>query len=341
MKKRLKVGVLFDFPAPIPADEDFAAHLDAADWHPIQAVLDALAELGHDSFLLPIHDSVLPLVQALAEQQPDVVFNLADAFRNDRQHEADLAGLLALCGVPYTGCPAQALTLCRIKSFAKRILVPLGIQLPQALVFPLGQLNRPLSSLRFPVIVKPLSEEGSEGITPKSFCSNEEQVLKQVRFLHEKHECDAYVEEYIEGREIYASVLGNNRLSVLPLREMVFKKVPEDQPRFATFQAKWDEAFRKENGIKNVFPSDLDDSLVREIEQVSRQAYRTLGLRGCGRLDMRVTAKHEVFVIEVNPNPNLAPDDEVAQSAQKAGISYPQLIQKMLSLALREAEEAA
>lgn len=339
MKRRLDVGLLFDFPVPLPADGDFAAHLEADDWHPIQAVLDALKELGHEPLPLPIHDSILPLVQALDEKKPDVVFNLADAFRNDRRHEADLAGLLALSGVPYTGCPPQALSICRIKSFAKRILVPLGIQLPQALVYPVGVLNRPLTGLRFPVIVKPLSEEGSEGITKNSFCTDEEQCLRQVRFLHEKHGCDAYVEEYIEGREIYASVLGNMRLSVLPLREMVFKKMPEHQPRFATFQAKWDEGFRKEMGIKNVFPSDLDEALVREIEQVSRQAYRALGLRGCGRLDMRVTDKHEVFVLEVNPNPNLAPDDEVAQSALKAGLSYPQLIQKLLSLALREAEE--
>jgi D-alanine-D-alanine ligase len=184
-------------------------------------------------------------------------------------------------------------------------------------------------------------EEGSEGISQDSFCENEEAVLRQVRHLHGKYECDAYVEEYIEGREIYASVLGNNRLTVLPLREMVFKKMPENAPRFATFQAKWDEAFRKEMGIKSVFPGKLDEFLVREIEQVSRQAYRSLGLRGCGRLDMRVTPNNEVFVLEVNPNPNLAPDDEVAQSALKAGLSYPLLIQKLLSLALREAEESA
>lgn len=341
MKKRLAVGVLFDFPVPVPADGDFAAHIEKDDWTPIQCVLDALAELGHEVQLLPVHDNVAPLVKALDERKPDVVFNLADSFRDDRRHEADLAGLLALCGVPYTGCPPQALAICRMKSWSQRVLLPLGISLPQALVYPVGTLNRPLNALRFPLIVKPLSEEGSEGITRNSFCETEEQVLRQVKHLHEKLECDAYVEEYIEGREIYATVLGNSRLSVLPLREMVFKKMPEDQPRFATFQAKWDESFRKEMGIKSVFPSDLSEALVREIEQVSRQVYRCLGLRGCGRLDMRITDKGEVFVLEVNPNPNLAIDDEVAQSALKAGFSYPQLIQKLLSLALREAEEMA
>jgi D-alanine-D-alanine ligase len=341
MKKHMSVGVLFDYPLPLPEDGDYAKQLDPDDWRPVQAVLDALKELGHEAKLLAFHDSIAPVVAQLHEQRPDVVFNLADAFRNDRLHEANLAGLLALCGVPYTGCPAEALTVCRVKSFAKRILVPLGIKLPQALVYPLGVGNRPLESLRFPVIVKPLSEEGSEGINKNSVCNDEARCLEQVRYLHGKLECDAYVEEYIEGREIYASVLGNQRLSVLPLREMVFKNVPEDKPRFASFQAKWDPAFREKWGIKNVFPKDLDDALVREIEQVSRQAYRTLGLRGCGRLDLRVTDKNEVYVIEVNPNPNLAPDDEVAQSALKAGLSYPQLIHKLLSLALREAEEAA
>lgn len=341
MKKHLRVGVLFDYPLPLPDDGDYAKHLEADDWGPVQAVVDTLKELGHEPSLLAFHDSIAPLVAALHADKPDVVFNLADAFRNDRRHEADIAGLLALCQVPYTGCPADAITLCRIKSFAKRILVPLGIKLPQALVYPLGAVNRPLDSLRFPVIVKPLSEEGSEGISTKSVCADEARCLEQVRRLHAEMECDAYVEEYIEGREIYASVLGNQRLSVLPLREMVFKNVPEDKPRFASYQAKWDPAFREKWGIKNTFPNHLDDSVVREIEQVSRQAYRTLGLRGCGRLDLRVSDKNEVFVIEVNPNPNLSPDDEVAQSALKAGMSYAQLLQKLLSLALREAEELA
>lgn len=341
MKKHLRVGVLFDYPLPLPADGDYGARLEPDDWRPVQAVIDALKELGHEPLPLAFHDSVAPLVARLHEDRPDVVFNLADAFLDDRRHEAAIAGLLALCQVPYTGCPADALTVCRVKSFAKRILVPLGIKLPQALVYPLGVGNRPLATLRFPVIVKPLSEEGSEGIHKNSVCQDEARCLEQVRQLHGKLECDAYVEEYIEGREIYASVLGNQRLSVLPLREMVFKNVPEDKPRFASYQAKWDPAFREKWGIKNVFPKDLDEALVREIEQVSRQAYRTLGLRGCGRLDLRVTDKGEVYVIEVNPNPNLAPDDEVAQSALKAGLSYPQLIQKLLSLGLREAEEAA
>lgn len=338
MKKRMNVCVLFDYHTTPPADGDFAKRLGEADWLPVKAVMDALTELGHEVKPFPLYDQILPLVELLAKEPPDLVFNLADAFRNSRHLEAAVVGLLELSGVPYTGCPSQALGICHTKSFAQRILVPLGIRLPAALVFPVGITQRPLASLRFPVIVKPLSEEGSEGISQKAFCESEEKCLERVRFLHETLGVDAYVEEYIEGREIYAGVIGNQRLSLLPLREMVFQKFAEGQPKFATYKAKWDDAFREKWGIKSVFAKDLDDAVLREIEQVSREVYRSLGLRGCGRIDMRVTPKGEVFVIEVNPNPNLAPDDELAQAAQKAGLSYTQLIYKMMSLGLKETD---
>ena len=338
MKKRLAVCVLFDYHTTPPADGDYAKRLDPADWLPVKAVMETLTELGHEVKPLAIYDTILPLVELLHKEPPDLVFNLADSFKNDRHFEANLAGLLELSGVPFTGCPAQALSLCHTKSFAQSLLIPLGIRLPKALVFPIGVTQRPLNTLRFPVIVKPLSEEGSEGISQSSFAENEDKCLERVRFLHENMGAAAYVEEYIEGREIYAGIIGNTRLTVLPLREMVFQKVPDDQPKFATFKAKWDDAFREKWGIKNIFAKDLPDPVLREIDVVSRTVYRSLGLRGCGRLDMRVTKEGEVFVLEVNPNPNLAPDDEIAMAAQKAGMSYPQLIQKMLSLALKEAE---
>lgn len=338
MKKRLNVLVLFDLPTPPPADGNYAAQLNDDDWSRVKAILKALEELGHEGKPMGIFDDVLPLVTSLKNEPPDVVFNLVDSFCNDRRHEADLAGLLELLRIPYTGCPPQALSICRIKSFAKRILIPLGIRLPKALVFPVGVTNRPLSKLRYPLFVKPLTEEGSEGISQASFVETEEQCLARVRFLHENLNADAYVEEYIEGREIYASVIGNSRLTVLPFRELVFEGVPEGQPKIATFKAKWDEAFRSRWGIKNTFARPLPDAVSTEIDYVARTAYRSLGLRGCGRLDMRVTAAGEVFVLEVNSNPNLAPDDEIARSAAKAGMDYPQLIQKLLALALAEKE---
>lgn len=338
MKKCLNVCVLFDYHSSIPADGDFAKRLDEQDWLPIKSVIATLRELGHEVRPFAIYDDILPLVELLRKEPPDLVFNMCDSFKNSRRYEADIAGLLELSGVPFTGCPPQALSVCHTKSFAKRILVPLGIELPKALVFPVGVMSRPLSTLRFPVIVKPLSEEGSEGISQNSFAETEEKCLERVRFLHENLGADAFVEEYIAGREIYAGILGNTRLTVLPLREMVFQKFSEDQPKFATFKAKWDDAFREKWGIKNVFAKDLPDAVLREIDQVSRTVYHSLGLRGCGRIDMRVTDKGEVFVLEVNPNPNLSPDDEIAKAAQKAGLSYPQLIHKMLALGLKEAE---
>jgi D-alanine-D-alanine ligase len=338
MKKHLKVCVLFDYHTTPPADGDYGKRLGESDWLPVKAVLDALQELGHSVTPFPIYDQVLPLVELLAKDPPDLVFNLADSYRNKRDFEAALAGLLELSGVPYTGCPLQALDVCHTKSIAKRMLLPMGINQPHAVVFPAGGAAPALAGLKFPVIVKPLSEEGSEGISGASFCEDEAGCLERVKFLHESLGADAYVEEYIEGREIYAGVLGNQRLTVLPLREMVFEKFPDDRPKFATYKAKWDDAFREKWGIKNVPVTGLDEAVQREIERVSKTVFRSLGLRGCGRIDLRVTDKGEVFVIEVNPNPNLAPDDEIAESARQAELSYPQLIQKLVSLGLKEAD---
>jgi D-alanine-D-alanine ligase len=154
-----------------------------------------------------------------------------------------------------------------------------------------------------------------------------------VAFIHEKFKQDAIVEEYIHGRELYVSVLGNDRLQVFPIREMLFQEVPPDEPRFASFKAKWDEEYRKRWGIRNCFARDLDPALVKKIERICKRIYRLLGLTGYARIDLRLTDAGEIVFIEANPNPFLAADEDFAQSAAKAGLAYPQLIEKILALA--------
>ena len=331
--KKLKVLVLFDYPME-PPDEDYAAHIPTDDWKTEKAVFSALKKLGHEAKPFPIFNRISPLVAELRRHPPDILVNLADSFNNRREHDADLAGLFELCGVHYTGCPPVALTMCRNKAFAKRILAPHRIKVPRSLIFPRGKKGPSLKNFRFPAFVKPLGQEGSDGISRDSFCPDEAHCLDRVKFLHESLKTDAMVDEYIEGREIYAGVLGNDRLTTLPLREMVFTKEPEKKPHFATFKSKWDEEYRKKWGIKNRFPTDLSENLVQKINRISRKAYRALGLSGYGRLDIRLTPENDVYVIEVNPNPSLAPDDEIALAAQKAGLDYAALIQKLLSLGM-------
>ena len=331
MKRPLKVLVIFDFPNPLPDDSDYAEILALNDSLCERNVVDALRELGHEVRLLGIHDQIDPLVAEIRAHPPDVVFNLAEAFAHDREHEANIVGLLEMLGVPYTGCRPASLTICRHKAFTQRILTPHRIRVPRSVLFLRGRKNRGLRPLKFPVFVKPLGLEGSDGIAQRSFVETPEACLERVRFLHESLQTDALVEEFVEGRECYSGVLGVDRLRVLPLREMVFTKFPEERPKFATSKAKWDESFRKRWGIENTFATDLPEGLEQRIARLTRTVFRALQLEGCARVDLRITPQNEVYVIEVNPNPGLAKDDEIAEAAAKIGISYPQLIGQILN----------
>ena len=172
------------------------------------------------------------------------------------------------------------------------------------------------------------------GISQGSFVETDEAFEERVCFIHERLNQEALAEEYIDGRELYVSILGNDRLRLLPYREVIFTEVPDDQPKFATFKAKWDDAYRERWGIRNVFAEPLPDGTHQRVANICRAVYRALRIRGYGRIDLRVTADGDVVILEANPNPNLDRDDEFAQSAMKAGLSYPRMIQRILTLAM-------
>jgi D-alanine-D-alanine ligase len=177
--------------------------------------------------------------------------------------------------------------------------------------------------------VKPVKEEASYGISQASFVESDEQFKERVAFIHEKHDADVIAEEYIEGRELYASLMGNRRPTVFPIRELIFREVPPGEPKIATYRAKWDEEYRKRWGLHNQF-AELEPALVAHIEQTCRRIYSLLTIEGYARIDLRLTANNEVYFIEANPNPILAADEDFAQSAGKAGLSYPQLIDRII-----------
>src|SRR5262249_50368587 len=196
--------------------------------------------------------------------------------------------------------------------------------------------QQPLRRLRrfvYPAFVKPAGEESSDGISQASFARDEAEALERVRFLHDKLHCDALIEEYIEGRELYAAVLGGRQLTVFPAREIFFEQVPEDAPKFATFKAKWDDAYRKKWGIKNAAAGPLPEGVDKKLAYLARKVYRLLKIRGPGRLDVRLTPAGELVVLDANPNPSLAQEDDFAQAALAAGIEYDVLIQRILDAA--------
>ena len=202
--------------------------------------------------------------------------------------------------------------------------------MPNFVIIPRGQRIARPRQLKFPLLVKPVKEEASYGIAQASFVETDEQFQERVAFIHEKHDGDVIAEEYIEGRELYVSLMGNQRLTVFPIRELVFREVPPDEPKIATYRAKWDEEYRKRWGLQNQFAEDLAPALVEQIEQMCKRIYRLLTIDGYARMDLRLTAANEVFFIEANPNPILAEDEDFALSAGKAGVPYPQLIDRII-----------
>lgn len=335
MKKKPKILALFDVAEPVGVDHDLNEELQRKEWKTEADVVEALKTLGYPYELLAIHDNTDLIRQKLQSYQPDVVFNLVEQFKNNTAFEQNITSFLELQGVPFTGCGSTGMVLCKNKGISKKILSYHRIRVPEFTVLPPGRpIIRP-RWLSFPIFIKPLREESSTGIAQASFVENDDQFKQRVAFIHEKFNQEAIAEEFIDGRELYVSILGHHRLLVFPIRELIFKEVPADAPKFVSAAAKWNEEYRKRWGIQSEFATGLENGLAQKIERTCKRIYRLLAIDGYARLDLRLTAKNELVFIEANPNPAIAVDEDFAQSAQKADLSYPQLIERIIQSALR------
>jgi len=331
----VKVLVLFDLARAPAAGETFSPEIlqKEEDKQTEADVLACLQRLGHEVETLAVFSDVACIIDKLKTFAPDVVFNLTESFHSNRAHEPNIPALLELMKVRYTGARPDGLILCKDKALAKKVLAYHRVRVPH---FVISTESRPLKRLRrfvFPAFVKPVSEESSDGISRASFARSEEEALERARFIQEKFHCDALIEEYIEGRELYLSVMGNRKLAVFPPREIFFDQVPDDEPKFATYKAKWNDAYRKKWGIQNGPARELPPGLEEKLARLARKVYRVLKIQGFGRIDVRLTAAAEIVTIEANPNPSLARQDDFAQAAAAAGIDYDTLIQKILDSA--------
>jgi len=331
----MKVLALFDLPRPVHPDEAFTVEsLREKEDRPTEAdVISCLRSLGHEVDTLPVFDNVLCVVEKIRAFAPDVVFNLCESFFNERSNEPNVPALLELLKVPYTGASPEALLLCKDKALAKTILVYHHVRVPR---FVVSHKRNPLRCLRrfhFPAFVKPLGEESSDGIAKASFTRDAGESIERAHFIHERLGSDVMIEEYIEGREIYVSVVGKRKLTVFPPRELFFGRMPETEPRFATYKAKWDDAYRANWGIHNGPAAELPPGADKKIEEVARRVYTLLKIQGLGRVDLRLTPSGEVVFIEANPNPSLAREDDFAQSAAAGGVAYEVLVQRLIDSA--------
>ena len=236
--------------------------------------------------------------------------------------------------VPYTGCNSRGLVLARDKSLTKKILAYHRVPVPDFVVVPRGRAIRRPRRLGFPLIVKSLTLDASIGISQASVVGDDARLEERVRFIHESIGTPALVEEYVEGRELYVGILGNQRLQVLPTWELDFSGLPEEARHIATERLKWSLTYQKKHGIMSGDAKELPEPLVRSIGRLCKRVYRSLMLSGYARIDLRLAEDGRVVVLEANPNPQLAYGEDFAEAAEAAGVHYGPLLERIMTLGL-------
>lgn len=316
-------------------------HTSEACETPVDPVLEQLSEAvranGHTSSLVCVADDLPILTDALRRAAPDLVFNLAESFRGKSALESNIAAVLNLLDLRYTGSSPAGLLVAGDKSLTKKVLSFHGVRTPEFASVYRGAVDW-AGDIAFPLIVKPPQEDASLGITASSIVHDLRELLAKIDELQSRFQQPVLLEEYVEGREFYVGVLGNAQAEALPIVELDFSALPADVPRIASWEAKWGEdgagsgvAFA---GTKSVFPEDLAPELAERIQHVAVDAFQALRLRDYGRVDLRVTASGEIFVIEVNPNCYLEKESEFARAAARTGMSYEKLVARIMDLAL-------
>ncbi len=295
-------------------------------------VVSTLKTMGHDVVALGLYDDLGVIVRAIEEHKPHVAFNLLEEFHGYPLYDQHVVSYLELMKQPYTGCNPRGLTLAHDKALSKKILSYHRINVPHFAVFPMNRkkTERP-RRLKFPLLVKSISEEGSVGIARASVVYDDEKLAERVEFIHRQTTTHAIAEQYIAGREIYVGVIGNQRVQTYTPWELVMPNLPEGAPNIATLKVKWDPAYQKKIGLVTQ-AADLGPELTKRIERLSKRIYRLLFLSGYARLDYRLTDDGQLYLLEANPNPNIAHGDDFAESAAHSGIQYDALLQKIISL---------
>jgi D-alanine-D-alanine ligase len=337
----LKVVVLFDR-VLVDETEEQAASAEKA---PVVRTLDkkevedevaeALGKMGHQVVMHELDGTPKSLL-ALARIECDLVFNLAESFGPDDTADFKIAAFLELLGRKYTGSGAHGLMVAQDKALAKKIFAFHGVRTPVFAKSFRGRLDFS-HDLQFPVIVKPAREDGSIGIEFSAVVNSIRELMERMDWLHTHFDSPVLIEEYVEGREIYVGVLGNDKPEALPVVELDLSKLPDGTPRIAAAEVKWGKGTKAYRDTKSAIATDLPDETVLALQQTAIAAYQALELRDYGRVGMRLQPDGRVQVIEVNPNPWLSSRAEFAMAARKSGRTYPQLIAEIVELATARA----
>jgi D-alanine-D-alanine ligase len=335
--KPLRVLVLCN-PLLLPPDslEGYSAK-EILDWRTEYDVVQTLRRSGHEVKTLGVQYDLTPIRETLDSWKADIVFNMLDSFHGETIYCQNVASLLELMRVPYTGCNPRGLVLAQGKDLSKKLVKYHRIPAPAFAVFPMRQkVSRP-AKLRYPLIVKSLIEDASLGISQASVVESDEKLEERVAFIHERIHTAAIAEEYIDGREIYVGVFGDGRLRALPVWELQFTKLPVGALPIATERVKFNPAYQERCGVTTGPAADLSPALQARIQTMAKRICRTLDMDGYARIDFRLAADGTPYFIEANPNPEIAEHEEFAEAARHDGIEYADLLNRILALGIRRA----
>ena len=297
-------------------------------------VRDAIEALGHEIYSIGVSDDLSSIRGAIDAHKPDIAFNLVEEFAGVGHFDQHVVSYLELRKQPYTGCNPRGLTLARDKALTKKILAYHGLKVPEFAIFPRKRAAKRPESLAFPLFVKSLTEEGSVGISGASIVHDDEKLKERVEYIHRTTDSTALAEQFIDGREIYVGVMGNDRATTLPPWEFVMTKKDEGKPLIASDRAKWDPEYQRQVGLKTG-PAKLSKKEQEKLADLSKEIYSLLGMSGYARLDYRVTEDGEAYLLEANPNPQIAKDEDFALSAKHIGIDYPDLIEQLIQFGMK------
>lgn len=332
--KKLRVVVLADKFLIPPENVDELTEDQILPFKNELHVSRALKAMGHEVGFVGVDQDMRVVRAAIEEVKPHCAFNLVVEMHGYSMFEPHVVSYLELLQQPYTGCNPRGLMLAHDKALTKKILAFHRIPIPEFIVFPYGRTKVKTRGISYPMFVKSLIEEGSEGISQASLVNNEEALIERVEFVHRKTKGAAIAEQYIAGREIYVGVIGNQRLETCTPWELFMEKLPDGAPNIATSRIKWNRKYQKKMGVVT-----REAHLTKEertlVDHLSRRIYRVLNLSGYARLDFRLTEDGAFYLLEANPNPDISEDEDLAQAAKHSGHNYEQLLQKILNLGIR------
>jgi D-alanine-D-alanine ligase len=345
MKEKIKVAVIFneahpEFYQKTATDKkpDFIPYFEVDVLNPIEEyhlLTERLRNDGFNAYSLNISDNIITLIDDLKKNKPDVIFNFVEIYKENARLEMNIVGIMELSGIPYTGASPLALSNCQNKALSKRLMNYEGLKIPQ-FIFIKEPLSRYNHTLNFPLIIKPAYEDASVGIENESIVNNNKELKARVNFLFSNFNQPALVEEYIDGRELNVALLGDKNPEVLPISEIDFNEMPDHLHKIVSYQAKWNPHHEAYHKTIPICPANLPKDIEEKAKELAIKAFTIMGCRDYARIDMRFSSSdNELYILEVNPNPDLTEGAGFMRSAEAAGLNYVDTLKIIIELALK------